>query len=248
VTADDPLAAIARIRERGDGTDDDVAFLVGCLGGATKAVQRRAAEALAALDAAGVAVRDAIVPGLAAPAQRARFGAAYALSLLGPSPAVSMPVLLETLGSDDGDVRWAAATILLPFGADVLVEPLCELARSGNPAQRKMALYCLRDVGPVASDVEPDLRSALRDAESSVRLAAMAALARLGRDRAAVSLALLPLLDDVDVGVRRAAAATLGRVGVADDAVRGGLQRAAAGDDGPLARAAAAALTRLRRP
>jgi HEAT repeat protein len=73
----------------------------------------------------------------------------------------------------------------------------------------------------------------------------MAALARLGRDRAVVARCLMPLLDDADLGVRRAAAATLGRLGAADGDVRAALARAAAGDDPPLARAAAAALTRL---
>ncbi len=245
MSADDPLAAIARIRADGATSPDDVPFLVGCLGAGAKAVQRRAAEALAALDAGGTPVRAAIEPVLSAPALRTRFGGAYALSLLGTTPAACVPVLLETLGADDGDLRWAAATMLLPFGAPALLDPLRGLARTGNPAQRKMALYCLRDVEPAPTGIDPDLTAALADAEPSVRLAAMAALARLGRDRAAVARSLMPLLDDPDLGVRRAAAATLGRLGAADGDVRAALARAAAGDDPPLARAAAAALTRL---
>lgn len=245
MTPPDPLAEIARIRERGEGASDDVAFLVGCLGASTKAVQRRAAEALAVLAAAGVSVRDAIAPVLTAPVLRTRFGGAYALSLLGTTPVACVPVLLDALGTDDGDLRWAAATILLPFGTAVLLEPLRGLLRDGNTAQRKMALYCLRDLAPTPVGVDPELAAALADPDAPVRLAAMAALARLGVDRAAVARALTPLLDDADVGVRRAAAATLGRVGVGNEQVRAALARAAAGDDPPLARAAAAALTRL---
>jgi HEAT repeat protein len=241
----DLLAAIARLHERGEGSPSDVAFLVGCLGDGKKVVQRRAAEALAALEAAGTPVRAAIEPLLAAPALRTRFGAAYALSRLGPTPASCVPVLLDALGTDDGDLRWAAATILLPFGSGTLDEPLRDLLRNGNAAQRKMALYCLRDVEPPPTDVETELLAALADPEAAVRLAAMAALARLGRDRAAVSRALARLVDDADVGVRRAAAATVGRIGVADPEVRAALTRAAGGDDAPLARAATAALTRL---
>ncbi len=245
MTADDPLAAIARVRERAEGTPADVAFLVECLGAPTKAVQRRAAEALGALSTAGIAVHAAIAPVLAAPALRTRFGAAYALSLLGPSPPGCVPVLLETLGADDGDLRWAAATLLLPFGTGVLLQPLRALVRTGNVAQRKMALYCLRDVQPPPVGLEDELRAALGDEASVVRLAAMAALARLGRDRAVVSRVLVPLLEDADLGVRRATAATLGRLGAADASVRDALARAATSTDAALAKAASNALTRL---
>ena len=36
----------------------------------------------------------------------------YGLSRLGPAPPESLPTVLDALGSDDGDVRWAAAAIL----------------------------------------------------------------------------------------------------------------------------------------
>ena len=165
------------------------------------------------LSTAGIAVHEAIAPVLAAPALRTRFGAAYALSLLGPSPPGCIPVLLEALGADDGDLRWAAATLLLPFGSGVLLQPLRELVRSGNVgAAQDGAVLSARRRPPLVGPRSSAPRSATRPV---VRLAAMAALARLaGSGR--VSRAIVRLLDDPDVGVRRAAAATLGRLGVAD--------------------------------
>jgi hypothetical protein len=116
---------------------------------------------------------------LGSPLARQRWGAAFALARLGDPPLETLPVVLETLGGDDGDLRWAAAEILrrVPERARV-VEALEGLLRTGNGAQRKMSLYCLRDLGARAPEIEQSALWALGDELRDVRLAAIAWLAR----------------------------------------------------------------------
>src|SRR5439155_327659 len=102
-------AAIAELVERGRATPEELAALADCLGAGRKVVERPAAEAFAALAARGAPVEDVLLAALASPLPRRRWGAAFALSLVGNPPAATLPVLLETLGDDDGDLRWAAA-------------------------------------------------------------------------------------------------------------------------------------------
>jgi HEAT repeat protein len=217
------------------------------LGAARKGVQRAAAEGLGALVRSDAALRAHVVDELASPDGRRRWGAAYALSCAGPVAPEAVPALVETLGSDDGDLRWAAARLLVRAIGEGGAERrlLAALLGSPSPLQRKMALYCLRELGPDPSLEPGAIVTATGDADRDVRLAAIAAAAALASGSAAAALAVARRLDDVDAGVRRAAAAGLGRLAVDEPAVRAALGRAAASDDAALARAAAEALSRL---
>src|SRR6266403_381770 len=174
-------------------------------------------------------------------------GAAFALSLAGDPPAASLPVLLETLGADDGDLRWAAAGIVVRLQHEraALVESLRTLVASGNAAQRKMALYCLRDLEACTPAVEQAVLHALGDADRDVRLAAVATLARLARDRGAAAAKLVHALETGDERVRRAAAAALGALGERSAPVLAALGAASASPDPSLRRAAEGALRQL---
>jgi len=239
-------AELAVIAARGHADARELSALLDALGADTKAVQRGAAEAVAALARAGQDVEGLLAAALADPSPRRRWGAAYAWSRLGRGPAACLPVLLDALGADDGDLRWASATILREHGGVLPVAAaLRALVASPNPLQRKMALYSLRDLNVRGADVEGAVRASLADPDAGVRLAAMSALATLADDRAAAADALLLRLDDLDPGVRRAAAAALGRLGVASPGVTGALRRALASGDAGLARAAAGALATL---
>jgi HEAT repeat protein len=235
---------LARLQRGGGMADDDLAFLRECLGSERKAVQRPAADVLAALAAGDPRVRPLLDEALAAPSLGRRWGAVYALSRAGaPMPAGALGVLVEVLGLADGDMRWAAAAIIVAMGAQA-VEALVALARDGNAAQRKMALYCLRDLAVGTADVLERARRGLDDVDVGVRLGAMAALARLAAP-ADAARAIVGRLTDADAGVRRTAAATLGRLGTADAAIVGALTAAAEADDPVLARTARRALDRL---
>lgn len=238
--------AIAEVAGRGRVAPEELAALIDCLGHARKAVQRPAAEALAGLAAAGQPIAPALAAALDSTSARLRWGAAFALSLVGELPAAAVPVLLETLGSDDGDLRWAAAGLLGRVTERApLLAALRELATAGSPPQRKMALYCLRDLEARSAEVERVLHGCLEDADRDVRLAAIASLARLAIDRALAAERLRAALKGSDARVRRAAAAALGVLGEPSTAVVAALRRAGTDGDASLRRAAAGALRRL---
>jgi HEAT repeat protein len=240
------LARLDAVAVNGRADAAELALLLDALGAPTKAEQRRAAEVLAGLARAGQDVGPLLERGLGDGLPRRRWGTAYACSVMGVMPPACFPILLEALGSDDGDVRWAAATIIrsLPVQPDIVSE-LRALARAASPLQRKMALYCLRDLSAQASGLDDELLAALRDDTPAVRLAALSAVTALARDRRAAARAVTERLDDESAGVRRAAAAALGRLGPVEPAVIEALRRARDGADPALTRAAASALVLL---
>ena len=240
------VAAIGALARQGRATREELAVLADSLGHARKLVQRRGAEAFAALAAAGVEVREVLATALAAPAAGRRWGAAYALALIGDLSAPAIGVILETLGSEDGDLRWAAASILRQRHDDkALIDALTSLVGKGTAPARKMALYCLRDLGARSAEIESKVLGALDDADRDVRLAAIATLAQLALDPATAADRLMHALGDGDDRVRRAAAAALGSLGRASEDVLAALRRASADPDRSLRRAAEGALRRL---
>ena len=126
---------------------------------------------------------------------------------------------------------------------------LLALASSANPAARKMALYCLRDLAVRGSGVLQAAAAAVRDLDAHVRLAALALLSgSFADDDAAAQLMLERLTSDRELGVRRAAAVALGNLppgtGVAIEALR---RVASQPFDESLGRAARTSLERLTR-
>ncbi len=236
------LALIAAA-ERGEALSAaQLDAVLACLGHSRKLVQRRAAQALASLPGR----RGSLLALLASKQARQRWGAAYALSLCDVPALEATGVLIECLGSSDGDVRWAARDILLRLPAALdLASRLLDVAHGGSPAQRKMAVYCLRDLEIRPPGVEPAMLRLLDDRDSGVRIAAMACLEKLATDRAAAADAVARLVYDAEVGVRRAAAATLGTIGQATAAVRAALQEARNAPDPSLQRAAERSLRKL---
>jgi HEAT repeat protein len=249
-TIDEIVGRCEALRSVGPRADPaDVAWLIGCFDHPLKVVQRTAGETLVALADAGTPVSQAVEDAMEVGPFRRRWVAAWAASRMGgPWSAVRLAVLLEALGSDDGDVRWAAARILTGAAAvpDALVPRLRDLTGSGGPEQRKMAVYCLRDLGCTDVASAACYRAALGDGSPGVRLAGMSALLRTHGESREDARRIARLLGDPDGGVRRAAAATLGRMSVADAEVVEALERAAGSDDPVFGRAARAALAALR--
>jgi HEAT repeat protein len=255
-TNEERVAALVSIIEQpGRRLDPEtVAAIAGCLGADSKTVRRRAADALAAVARRHPAIVAAIRGALRSPDQRIRFGAAYALGAVGDEVLTldTAAALCEALGSADGDLRWAAAELMVRLGQAYPKETgerLLALVSSANPAARKMALYCLRDLGVRGSRVLQAVAGALCDLDAHVRLAALAVLSGSFADHhAAAQLMLERLKSDREVGVRRAAAVALGNLppgtAVAIEALRRVASQAL---DESLGRAARTSLERLTR-
>jgi HEAT repeat protein len=246
-TPEERRAAIAEIATRTAVDPAELESLVACLGHPAKAIQRPAADAFRALAEQGIAVEALLTAALDALDPRLRFGAAYALARLGPPPPAALPALLAALSLDDGDVRWAAADLIgRTEPRTMAVAGLLPLVAGGNAPQRKMALYCLRDLDAAGDEVERAALTALDDADGGVRLAAMATLARLAKNnRPAAANGILKALNAEDPRERRAAAAALGDLALDTSAVRAALENAARSDDASLRRAADRSLRTL---
>jgi HEAT repeat protein len=227
--------------------------LLDCLGANRKLIQRRAAEALAAAASRDANIVEKLRGTLSTSNEHARWGAAYALGLVIADGALDLraiPTLLEALSSGDGDIRWAAAELtvrLAMTNRDVVSGQLIKLAREGNLNARKMALYCLRDVGGPREQLLAVAENCCEGHHSLLKMAALSLMSRLAEssDRAS-ALAIRLLEGDPDAGVRRCAAVALGHIGNNSVRVLDALKRAATNEDDVfLKRSAIRALTRL---
>jgi HEAT repeat protein len=236
-------------------SDDVLDALIGCVGAAQKTVQRRAIDALALVAESGDArVVERLRKTIRGDDRRMRWGSAYALGQIGAS-AFAMHVadaLCEALSDDDGDIRWAAANLIVRLGREFpaeIRERLIALGTDTDRNARKMALYCIRDLGIRGAELIAVIERAVRDPDIHVRLAALAVLTGLvDTSDAATRLALAFLESDTDAGVRRAAAVALGNLHNSSPRAAAALRAAAADEsDTSLARAARGALDRLEK-
>jgi len=236
-------------------SDEVLDALLGCVGAAQKTVQRRAIDALALVAGSGdTRIVELLRKSVTGDDRRVRWGAAYALAEIG-GRAFAMHVadaLSEALSDDDGDIRWAAANLIVRLGREYPAEirgRLIVLGADSDHNARKMALYCIRDLGLGGADLLAVLERAVRDSDVHVRLAALAVLTRLtDASDAAAKLALGCLETDSDPGVRRAAAVALGNLHNSSPHAAAALRTAAADNtDTSLARAARGALERLEK-
>jgi HEAT repeat protein len=212
----DELAVLAMLAsvEQGDVDLDpgDVPLVASFLRDAPRTVRRQAGGALAAFARSNASGRALCESLLTNENPHVRWGAAYALGKAGLVGDAVIDVAVATLDDEDGDHRWAAARIVSAAAreSDDLRARLRELAVTGGPRSRKMALLCLCDAG------ERDgafYRSALGDEDAFVRLAALTSLGRSG-DRSPQSLDAIEKVagDDPDQRVRRGATAILAKL------------------------------------
>lgn len=208
------VSALARLEEgEVPVSPGEATGLVDFLAHASKQVRRRAAGALATAIRQGAIAAAACEARMEGDDPARRFGLAFALSRAGAASPRVVDAAVEALGAGDGDVRWAASSIVIAAARtdDGVVRRLRSLAQAGGPAARKMALACLADGGVRERTV---FLRALGDPDPLVRIAALTALGRVGDRSAAALEALRKVADgDAEATVRRAASAILGRLG-----------------------------------
>jgi HEAT repeat protein len=191
--------------------------LVAALGDPIRAVWRAASDALAEIGRRDAGVAVALRQALASGDARTRRVAALTGARIAPRELRWLAPLVEALGSDDGTLRWGAARALVELGrTQGEVHPLLlEVATgSASSAARRMAAFCLRELGPDDPRTAAALLGASRDADLRVRRAALSALGSLLAPPRAVEERLREALaGDPDGACRRIAAAVLGTLG-----------------------------------
>lgn len=205
-----------------DAADDPTAVLLldalaRALGDPEKRVAQAASDSLAKLAQTCPEVGDVVRSALRGDTPSQRWFAALACSRIEPAGPRLLPVLVESLGSEAGDVRWTAARLLVNIGREYgeVLPLMLGLARTDpNPALRCMALYCLRELAPDEPGCAQVIVAATLDQELSVRHAALTALASLSDAAESIIGRLLEVTDDPsDPTSQRIATFALGALG-----------------------------------
>lgn len=179
-----------------------------------RAVVRRAVDELVAIAPREPGLSDCLESRLKDENTRWKWPVAYTLGRVVEASPDCLDVLGEGLGSEDQDVRWATQRLLTELGRtqSQVRELLLVLLHGGRPTQRRMAVYCLRDVGLSDDRFAEAVVEACQDPEPLVRVAAVISL-KTCHSLAAHTAPLLRRLadDDADPRVRNAARFLLAR-------------------------------------
>lgn len=234
-----------------DEESEKIAALIKSLSHPDKKVIREGADALISIAAFTPQLAERLRRLLDEAPVEKRWPIAYVLAHIAPLSASCLDVLKDTLESSDPDIRWAAALLLVRLAKnsspDVVVH-LAALVNSGRPTQRRMAVYCLRDIGAQDSASRRALLDAMGDPEPLVRVAAVTSLKALPEIGAAALDRLLRLfLADPDSRVRVSAALSLGHLAAPTEEIRAVLKDASLDPDSRLSKAARVALALLEK-
>jgi len=186
-----------------------LAALICALDDPDKPTLRAAVDQLIGLARESAQVRTALDSRLNEFGHRRYWPVAYILGHL-PNPSdAAIRNLLDTLDHREPDIRWACSLLLVKIAQTetALIEWLIELCRNGTANQKRMAIYCLRDLALNDAASLQALLGALSDSDTTVKVAAATSLKNRTDDTDRVRDALLQsYLMDVDIKVRNAAA------------------------------------------
>jgi len=195
----------------------DIASLIESLAHSDRAVVRKAIDSLVTIGHERPEVRESLNRLLQEVSSEKRWPVAYTLGQLSQPSSSCLDTLMEALGSEDPDIRWATLQLLIRLGKnDRRILPLIsDLLNSGSPTQRRMAVYCLRDLGLEDRSVQ---LQCLGDTDPLVRVAVVVALSKQSRLSEDVLSVLVRLnVNDTDSRVRNAAGFVLERLGISPD-------------------------------
>ncbi|HEX7231661.1 MAG TPA: HEAT repeat domain-containing protein, partial [Candidatus Binatia bacterium] len=231
--------------------ESEIAELIRKLGDANKPTVRAAVDALIPLASEFSAVHETLIRCLLdAEHGTKKWPIAYVLGHL-PEPAQSViRSLLDALDHRDADIRWAVALLLVRIAksAPQTLNKLIDLCATGTANQKRMALYCIRDL--MLSDPQSlaALLRALVDVDSTVRVAAAIALkSRSDLDRSGRNSLLQRYLNDKEIKVRHAAAIALADLGETSAEFLAALQEAIVAEDQQVRKTAMKALELIKK-
>src|SRR5689334_15174487 len=231
--------------------ETEIAELIGKLAQDDKPTLRAAVDALIPLAGEFSAVRETLIRRLLE-AERGtdKWPIAYVLGHLPQAPEPVIRSLLDALDHRDADIRWAIALLLVriaKFEPERVTE-LIDLCATGTANQKRMALYCIRDL--MLSDPQSlaALLRALVDVDATVRVAAAIALkSRPDLDRSGRNCLLQTYLNDAELKVRNTAAIALANLGDSSSEFQSALQQAVAGEDEQVRKTAMKALDLIKK-
>lgn len=226
----------------------DVGALIADLEQSDKSIVRAAVNVLASLAKNSAELRAQLQRRMADPQVQNSWAMAYVLAHL-PQPSRDVvDRLLDSLDHNDADIRWAIGLLLVRLaGSDEeITRELMRLCAIGNALQRRMAIYCLRDLNPQDEASTRVFLVALRDPDPRVRIAAATGLKRKNLDLPGKDALLAVFLEDPDDRVKSVAAVTLAQIGESSERFLRALNFAESSADEPLRRAVKAALLLLK--
>jgi len=226
------------------------AALIAELDYADKPALRAAVDRLISLAIEFPQVQELLERRLSAAGHLNYWPVAYVLGHLPQPCAGALQALLGALDHREPDIRWAIALLLIRMGKSdrAIVQRLMQLSASGTVNQKRMALYCLRDLALSDAASQAALLAALRDGDATVRVAAAICL-RLRRDLTAEGKnALLRIYsEDADARVRHTAAIALANLGEPIEEFLAALKQNRESEDQDTRKAALAALALLKK-
>ncbi len=210
-----------------------------------KPTVRSAADQLIALALGSRNISTALDRRLQQPGHRQYWPVAYVLGHLPEPSQATNQNLLDALDHRDADIRWAVALLLVQIAQrqSWVSQGLIALCRAGTTNQKRMGIYCLRNLSLNDAASLEALCDALRDGDATVRVAAVISLKYRADGNDLVREALLRnYLHDPEIKVRNAAAVTLANFGSPSEEFMLALQRASQSEHSQTRRAAHAAL------
>ena len=229
---------------------DKIAALIADLEESDKPKIRAAVDALIPLAADSVELRTALNEALNDPQRKNHWPLAYVLGHLPQPSGAAVRTLLDGLDHREPDIRWAIALLLVRMAKveGSLVELLIELCATGTSNQKRMAVYCIRDLNLTDSLSLLALLKALRDTDPSVRVAAVTSLKTRGDIDVSGRDSLVQVFSsDPEPKVRNAIAITLAQMGSPSEEFLTALKKAGESENAQIKKAAFAALALLEK-
>ena len=231
-------------------TPSEIADLIAALDHPDKPTIRAAVDKLIALNAHSEELRQALNQRLNEPDHRNYWPVAYVLGHQSQPSSAVIRTLLDALNHREPDIRWANGLLLVRIAKEqsAVLPLLIELCEAGSANQKRMALYCLRDLTLDDDQSRGAMLKALADQEPSVRVAAVTSLkVRNDVDVTVRQKLLATYVHDIDDRVRNAAAVTLASLGSPDEEFLRALSEARRSGNSQIKKSAAAALKILEK-
>lgn len=228
----------------------EVADLIAALDHPDKPTIRAAVDKLVALAEHSEATKQALAHRLNQAGHLNYWPVAYILGHQAPPSGAVIRTLLTALDHREPDIRWAIGLLLVRIAKkeDGVVPLLMELCEIGSANQKRMALYCLRDLSLRDHQSRIAILQAVEDQDPTVRVAAVTSLkTRADVDDAVRQKLLATYLQDADDRVKNAVAVTLASLGSPDQEFLRALNEASKRGNGQIKKSADAALKILQK-